>query len=74
MKYLLASKVVRYLKVPNGANLTRREIDFLTEEARKNHGDGLAFLKYQNDKLTGSISKFFEVDEAKKDYDLKKMI
>lgn len=67
----LSNKVVRFLKVPQGANFTRREIDSLTDEARKNHGDGLAFLKYQNKEVTGSLAKFFEGEKAKKDFNLK---
>lgn len=67
----LENKTVRYLKVENGAHLSRKEIDDLTAEAKKNHGDGLAFLKYQEGKLTGSLSKFFIDNESLKEYDLK---
>ncbi len=67
----LEGKFVRYIKVPNGFGLTRRQIDSLTDEAKKNHGDGLAFLKYKNGELTGSVSKFFEVNEAIGRFDLK---
>ncbi len=66
----LEDKVVRYIKVEGGANFTRRELDALTDEAKKNHGEGLAFLKYQEGKLTGSISKFFEDDDYIKEYEL----
>lgn len=55
----LKNMQVRYLKVPGGAKFTRKEIDALTDEAKKNHGLGLAFLKYQDNTLSGSISKFF---------------
>lgn len=66
----LEDKVVRYIKVEGGANFTRRELDALTDEAKKNHGEGLAFLKYQEGKLTGSISKFFEDNDYIKEYEL----
>lgn len=66
----LKGKEVRYIKVENGAKFTRRQIDNFTNEARKNHGDGLAFLKYENDKLTGSLNKFFELEKTIKEYEL----
>src|SRR5690554_179218 len=66
----LKNKAVRYLKIENGATFTRKEIDNLTVEAKKNHGDGLAFIKYQNKEITGSIAKFFNLDVVS-EYNLK---
>lgn len=60
----LAGKSVRTLLVPNGASLTRKQLDNLTALAKKNHSEGLAFLKMTNGELTGSIAKFFN-DEQK---------
>lgn len=67
----LENKEVRYLKVQNGANFTRKELDNLTTEAKKNHGEGLAFIKYQKGKLTGSLSKFFVDENLLEEYELK---
>ncbi len=59
----LEGKVTRYLKVENGGSLTRREIDALTEVAKKNHGEGLAFVKVVDNGLTGGVSKFITFDD-----------
>ena len=55
----LEGKSVRSLLVPNGASLTRKQLDNLTAVAKKNHSDGLAYLKMNEGELTGSIAKFF---------------
>ncbi|MGI6359917.1 MAG: aspartate--tRNA ligase [Acholeplasmatales bacterium] len=55
----LEGKVIRKITLKD-VNLTRKEIDALTIEGKKNHLEGLAFLKYEGGNLTGSISKFFE--------------
>ena len=46
--------------VANNAALkySRKEIDRLTEMAKKYHASGLVWLKYENQTLTGSIAKF----------------
>ena len=64
-------KHIRMLHVRNASHLTRRELDNLTSEAKKNHSDGLAFLKYQDGRLSGSLSKFIEVEKLSKIVDLK---
>ena len=55
----LKGKVIRTLTLKD-VNLTRKEIDELTAEGKKNHLEGLAYLKYENNELSGSIRKFFE--------------
>ena len=55
----LEGKSVRSLLVPNGASVTRKQLDNLTAVAKKNHSDGLAYLKMNEGELTGSIAKFF---------------
>ncbi len=51
---------VKCIVAKNAADkYSRKEIDKLTEIAKKNHAAGLAWLKYENDELTGSVSKFF---------------
>ncbi len=66
----LEGKSVRSLLVPNGASLTRKQLDNLTAVAKKNHSDGLAYLKMNEGELTGSIAKFFN-DEQKDALNLK---
>ncbi len=66
----LDKKAVRYLTVENGASFSRKTLDKLNLEAKKNHGDGIAYLKYQDGELTGSVAKFFK-EEAVSDFDLK---
>jgi aspartyl-tRNA synthetase len=39
---------------------SRKKIDGLTELAKKHHASGLAFLKVNENQLSGSISKFFD--------------
>ena len=59
----LAGKSVRTLLVPNGSSLTRKQLDNLTALAKKNHSDGLAYLKMNEGELTGSIAKFFNTEQ-----------
>jgi len=66
----LEGKSVRSLLVPNGASLTRKQLDNLTAVAKKNHSDGLAYLKMNEGELTGSIAKFFN-DKQKDALNLK---
>lgn len=66
----LEGKSVRTLLVPNGASLTRKQLDNLTALAKKNHSEGLAYLKMNEGELTGSIAKFFN-DEQKDALNLK---
>lgn len=66
----LEGKLVRSLLVPNGASLTRKQLDNLTAVAKKNHSDGLAYLKMNEGELTGSIAKFFN-DKQKDALNLK---
>ena len=44
---------------------SRKEIDRLTLLAKKYHAKGLAWVKYENNELSGSIAKF--IDEAAKE-------
>lgn len=56
----LNNKITKKLLINNGAHLTRKELDELVLEAKKNHGEGLIFLKYQDHTLSGSIVKFID--------------
>lgn len=62
---------VKGIIVNNGAQkYSRKEIDRLTLLVKKYHASGLAWLKYENEVLTGSIAKF--VNEENKDELVKK--
>lgn len=50
---------VRGLRVKNTQSITRKKIDQFTELVKKNHGDALAYIKYVDGNLTGSIAKYF---------------
>jgi aspartyl-tRNA synthetase len=55
-----AGGIVKGIKVTGGASLySRKGIDKLTEFVKKYRAKGLAFVKYQDNKLSGSIAKFF---------------
>lgn len=55
--------VVKALVLSEGASMTRKETDELTEVAKKNGAKGLVVLKYQNSALEGSVVKFLTPEE-----------
>ena len=55
--------VIKGIIVKNAENYTRKNIDELTNLAKKYKAKGLAYLRYQDNVLSGSIMKF--LDEAK---------
>lgn len=67
--------IVKGIIVNNAAtHYSRKEIDRLTEFAKKYHAKGLIWLKYENNQFSGSISKFITPelgDELVKSYGLK---
>ena len=68
---LNAKGVVKCLVVKKGAPIySRKEIDRLTEIAKKYHAKGLAWIKYQ-DEWSGSILKFLSEENKE---DLKQML
>lgn len=50
--------VVKALKVPGGAKFTRKEIDELTEAAKKRGAKGLAYLTVKDGKVSSPFAKF----------------
>ena len=48
--------------VPGGANYSRKDIDNFTEHVKRYRAKGLAWMKADEGKLTGGISKFFNDD------------
>ncbi len=57
---------VKALCVKNGANLTRREIDDFTKQARKLGAGGLAYILYTKEGAKSPILKFMTEDEIEK--------
>ncbi len=58
-----AGGIVKGIKVKGGASLySRKGIDKLTDFVKKYRAKGLAFLKYTDNKLGGSVAKFFADD------------
>lgn len=61
--------VVKAIRVPHGADLSRSQIDNFTELARRHGAGGLAYLIYENDTVRSPIAKFLseaELSEIKK--------
>ena len=57
--------VVKTIVVKNAANkYSRKEIDRLTDFAKKYHAHGLAWLKYENGVFGGSIAKFLNEETS----------
>ena len=54
---------IKAVVVPNKADMTRKEIDKVTELAKKNGAKGLVTLKYLHDEISGSIVKFLTEKE-----------
>ena len=57
---------VRGIKFSNASQITRRIIDSLTEVVKKNHGEALAFIRYNGTDYSGSINKFLSEDDYQK--------
>jgi len=57
--------VIRGLPVPGRANESRGYFDRLTEFAKQNGAKGLVWIKWDNDRIQSSVSKFFSEDELK---------
>lgn len=54
---------IKAVVVPDKASMTRKEIDKITELAKKNGAKGLVTLKYLNGEVSGPIVKFLSEDE-----------
>jgi aspartyl-tRNA synthetase len=65
---------IKALVVDNAADYSRKDIDSLTDLAKKNGAKGLVTIKYLNEQLEGSAVKFFneiEKEDLIKTLDLK---
>ncbi len=61
------------IKVANGGAFSRKQIDYYTEHVKKYGAKGLAYIKFSNNEVTGSIVKFLnneEIDEIKRIFDV----
>ncbi|AIO19028.1 Aspartate--tRNA ligase [Candidatus Izimaplasma bacterium HR1] len=59
--------IVKAINVKGGASLySRKGIDKLTDFVKKYRAKGLAFLKFNDDKLSGSVVKFFTEEQQAK--------
>ncbi len=56
---------IKAIVVNNGAHFTRKEVDALTDVAKKNGTKALVALKYVNAQLEGSALKFFSEEQNK---------
>lgn len=56
---------VKAIRVPGGAQFTRKQIDEFTELARKNGAGGLAYIIYENGGERSPIAKFLKPEELK---------
>lgn len=56
---------VKAIRVPGGSKFTRKQIDELTELARKNGAGGLAYILYENGSVRSPIAKFLKDEELK---------
>lgn len=57
--------VIKAIVVPNQADMSRKEIDKITDLAKKYGAKGLVTLKCINGVLEGGVTKFFKEDESK---------
>lgn len=55
--------IIAGIKVENGATFSRKQIDYYTEFVKKYGAKGLAYSKFQNNEITGSIAKFLSENE-----------
>lgn len=56
---------IRGFKINNNELFTRKYFDKLTSVVKQNHGDALAYVRRVNNELTGSLSKFVDLDLLK---------
>tara|TARA_B110000014_G_scaffold167378_1_gene118571 strand:- start:695 stop:2443 length:1749 start_codon:yes stop_codon:yes gene_type:complete len=61
-KAFSSAESVMGIVVPDGAKYSRKEIDLLTEHVKRYKAKGLAWMKADEGKLNGGISKFFDDD------------
>ncbi|MDO4467295.1 MAG: aspartate--tRNA ligase [Bacillota bacterium] len=66
---LEAKGVIKAIQIPNYSHITRKDIDKLTNLAKKNGAKGLVWLKAADGDFTGSARKFMSDEEVKALYE-----
>lgn len=59
------AETIKAILVKNGASLSRRQIDALTETAKSEGAGGLAYISYTEKELKSPIVKFFSEEELR---------
>ena len=70
---LAENGIIAGIKVENGTTLSRKQIDYYTEFVKKYGAKGLAYVKFQENEILGSIAKFLttqEIDDLKQIYNI----
>ena len=67
-KALAEGGSVRGLRVPGGAKYSRKDFDGLTELAKKHGAGGMAFLKWGDEGVTGSVAKSFTAESMQAEF------
>lgn len=62
VEFMANNEAIKAIIVHDATKYTRKNIDSFTELAKKNHAHNLAWLKYNNGQLSGSIMKFLNSD------------
>lgn len=60
---LSAGGVVKAIRVPGGASLSRKQIDQYTDIAKQEGAGGLAYIKYEQGEAVSPIAKFLSATE-----------
>lgn len=60
---LSAGGVVKAIRVPGGASLSRKQIDQFTDIAKQEGAGGLAYIKYEQGEAVSPIAKFLSATE-----------
>ena len=63
--FMYENEAVKAIVANNATGYTRKQLDEFTRIMKVNHAKGLAYLKYENNEITGSFVKF--LDDAKKE-------
>lgn len=57
------SGIIAGIKVENGVDISRKQIDYFTEYVKKYGAKGLAYIKIANNEVSGSVAKFLSGTE-----------
>ncbi len=61
----LPNGMILGMRVPKGSVLSRKDIDHFTDLVRRRGAKGLAYLKYENELLSGPIAKFLNDEQMR---------